>query len=47
MAENLNVTHYQNGEIIIQNQIPDEWVNMTSPFYFSNGIYGKLQNRFN
>lgn len=51
MAENLNVEHYRNGDVIPQVQDPDEWINLTTGawcYYENNSdyekTYGKLYN---
>jgi uncharacterized protein (TIGR02145 family) len=51
MAENLNVTHYQNGDSIPQVTDPNEWIGLTTGAwcYYNNkatndAYYGKLYN---
>jgi hypothetical protein len=51
MAENLNVSHYKNGDTIPQVRDPEEWDNLTTGAwcYYNNepkmgNVYGKLYN---
>ena len=53
MAENLNVSHYRNGDIIPEVKNPDEWSKLTTGAwcYYENDsengkTYGKLYNWF-
>lgn len=51
MQENLNVSHYRNGDVIPQVQDPEAWANLTTGAwcYYENNtangvVYGKLYN---
>ncbi|MDD5529167.1 MAG: fibrobacter succinogenes major paralogous domain-containing protein [bacterium] len=51
MAENLNVSHYRNGDTVPQVQAAKEWINLTTGAwcYYENNVengktYGKLYN---